>query len=130
LIPYIGAELRFNDFRALLIGTPFAPVLLRVRTRLRADIKPSYNFLGESSITMKSSAMFAEARLEYKIKLAEKTRLSLWGKGGWLDARGGGRLESGYSTTHSGLTVGIGSDRRLRFSRFSLGGGMALNMSF
>ncbi len=129
-VPYIGSELRYKDLRVLLIGTPFAPVVLRVRTRLRADILPSYNFLGESSITMKSSAAFVEARLEYKIQLAKKTKLSLWGKGGWLYARGGGRLESGYSTTHSGLTVGIGNDRRLKFSRFTLGGGMALNTTF
>ncbi len=129
-IPYVGAELRFKDLKATLIGTTYAPALLRVRTRLRADIQQTYNFLGESTITMKSAAMFVEARLEYKIRIRDKTGLSLWGKGSWLTTQGGGRLESGYGTTHSGLTVGIGSDRHLRFSRFSLGGGTALKMSF
>ncbi|MDQ7781379.1 MAG: hypothetical protein RDU20_00775 [Desulfomonilaceae bacterium] len=129
-MPYVGGELRFKGLRATLIGAPFAPVILRVRTRLRADILPAHDFLGESAMTMKSTAMFAEARLEYEIHLAEKTMLKLWGKGGWLSARGGGRLESGYGTTHSGLTVGIGSDRQLRFGRFTLGGGMALNITF
>lgn len=129
-LPYVGCEARTKSLRASLIGTPFASAEVKVRTRLRADIQPSYNFLGESVMTMKSSAMFIEANVEYTMRLAEKTRLSFWGKGGWIGSQGGGRLESGYSTTHSGLSVGVSDDRNVIFGRYNLAGGMALNVTF
>jgi hypothetical protein len=129
-IPYLGLEVRTKNLKASLIGTLYAPAKVRVCTRLRADILSSYQFLGESTITLKTSAVFVESNAEYKIRLSNKTRLSFWGKAGWLGARGGGRLESGYSTTHSGLSVGIGDDRRVIFGRYNLAAGMAVKMSF
>jgi hypothetical protein len=47
-----------------------------------------------------------------------------------MTASGGGRLESGYSTTHPNLVFGILEDRDVVYRRYNLAGGVAVNLSF
>jgi len=129
-LPYLGVEYAGDTLKLKLIGSAFGSAKVKVGTRLRADIMPSYNFLAQSVITMNNLAYFLEASMEYRISLAPRTHSSLWGKGGWMGASGGGRLESGYSTTHSGLTLGILEDRNVGYSRYNLAGGVAVDLSF
>jgi hypothetical protein len=68
--------------------------------------------------------------MEYRISLAARPHLNLWGRSGWRTASGGGRLEGVYNTTHSGLTLGIFEDRNVAYSRYNLAGGVAVDLSF
>jgi len=129
-IPYLGFELAGKSYRASLIASPMVSAKVKARTRLKADVAPSHNFLGESVITLRSPATFVEARLEYKIEIASRFRLSLWSKAGWLASAGGGRLESSYSTTAPNLNVAVLEDRNVNFNRYNLAGGLALDASF
>jgi hypothetical protein len=129
-IPYVGCEVRGDGFKLTLVGSPLASARMKARTRLKANVIPSYDFVGDVLITVKSPAYFLEARLDYKIEIASMTRASLWGKGGWLWASGGGRLDSSFNTTHSGLLVSILDDRVVRFGRYHLAGGLAVDLSF
>lgn len=129
-LPYLGVEYSGETLKLKLIGSAFGAAKVKVGTGLRAEIMPSYNFLARSVITMNSPAYFIEANIEYRIALAPRTNLSLWAKGGWIGARGGGRLESGYSTSHSSLTLGIRDDRNVDYTRYHVGGGVSLDLSF
>lgn len=129
-LPYLGVEYAGESLKLKLIGSAFGSAKVKVGTRLRADIMPSYNLLAQSVITMKNLAYFVEASMEYRISLAARTHVSFWGKGGWMGASGGGRLESGYSSTHSGLTLGILEDRNVVYGRYNLAGGLAADLSF
>jgi hypothetical protein len=129
-LPYLGVEYAGETLKLKLIGSAFSSAKVKVGTRLRADIMPSHNFLVQSVITMNNTAYFVEASMEYRISLAARTHVSLWGKSGWMAACGGGRLESGYSTTYSGLTLGILDDRDVAYSRYNLAGGVAVDLSF
>lgn len=129
-IPYLGCEARSKSLRASLIGSAFSFARVKARTRLRADVVPSYNFLAESLVTLRSPAFFVEANATYKVELASRIRVSFWGKAGWLRAAGKARLKTAYNTTYSELKVGILGDRTVSLDRYNLGGGIALDASF
>ncbi len=130
VLPYLGVEYAGEALKLRLIGNVLGSAKVKVGTRFRADIAPAYNFLAQNIITMNSMAYFFEAGAEYRISMAAGTHLSLWGKGGWMTASGGGRLESGYSTTHPNLVFGILQDRDVVYRRYNLAGGVAINLSF
>ena len=97
---------------------------------MKGDIVPSQTFSAQNTITMLNAPYFVEAGLEYDLSLAEKTNINFWGKGGWLGASGGGRLESSFSATGSGLTISGLDDRDVAYSRYSVAGGIAVKMAF
>jgi hypothetical protein len=130
VLPYLGVEYAGESLKLRLIGNVLGSAKVKIGTRFRADIAPSYNFLAQNIITMNSMAYFFEASAEYRISIAPNAHLSLWSKGGWMGASGGGRLESGYSTTHPNLIFGILEDRDVVYRRYNVAGGLAVNLSF
>ncbi|MBI5249718.1 MAG: hypothetical protein HY912_09500 [Desulfomonile tiedjei] len=129
-IPYLGIEFARENFRLRLFGSSIGWAHVNVRTRLKGDIAPSHDFLAQSVITMTNSPYFVEAKIEYEVSLAKSTNINFWGKGGWLGSKGGGRLESAFSSTDSGLTLGILDDRNVAYDRYSLSGGIAVKTAF
>lgn len=129
-IPYAGVEAAGEKFRVFLIASPFAAAKVKATTRLRALVAQSDLFLAESVMTLMRPALFVEVGLDYLITLSYDTKVKIWGKGGWLGAQGGGRLQSAYAATISGLQVEILDDRTMSFDRYNMAGGVSVGLSF
>ncbi len=65
-LPYLGAEYGGDTFKLKLIASAFGSAKVKVGTRLKADIMPSYYLLAQNVITMKNLAYFVEASMEYR----------------------------------------------------------------
>ena len=129
-IPYAGVEAVGRRFTVSLIASPIAAAWVKARIRLRADVSQSYLFLAESVMTLRSPAVFVEARLEYSMPVSRSAKMKIWGTGGWLTARGGGRLQSSYAATVPGLHVEVLDDRSMSFDRYNIAGGLSAGIAF
>jgi hypothetical protein len=129
-IPYMGAEFSKKKVKARIVGSMLGWANVKVTTRIKGDLPPSQKFTAQSVVTMFNAPYFVEASAEYEVTLAEKTNINFWGKGGWLGASGGGRLESAFSPSNPNLNLRVLDDRNVAYGRYSLAGGIALKMAF
>lgn len=126
-LPYLGVQLAGANYRASLIGSPFASVQLKIPFRSRGtefggitaggdipsnhpwpipwvrwalDLQSSENEIGQVSYKFNRLGAFLEGNFEYDCYVTPRLTMNLWTRGQWFQFRGNGT--AGWSFSEAG----------------------------
>jgi hypothetical protein len=128
-IPYIGFGFDGVFFKAFAIGSVFAPSSIRIETRISANSSQLSSVSCYTILTTDEPATYFELNAQYLMNWLPLFNLSLWGKSGWVQVSGSGRIQNDCSAS-PGVSAKPFEEISLNVSRHDMAAGLSLNIVF